>query len=90
MHITDADYDDLDLAAARAEIAAGQLDVKISDAGGPTIQDADGRWERFRPTVNAAHAWPIIERERIDVQWDGMPGEGLVAAMRIYVARLRR
>ena len=87
--VTDAEYTQLDLAVALAEIAAGQLDVKISDAGVPTIQDAEGRWEPFRPTTNAAHGWTIIERERIPVWWDGAPGEGPVAAMRAFLVRGR-
>lgn len=86
--MTDADYDKLDLDVARAEIAAGQFDIKIADTGRPTIQAADGRWEPFRPTVNAAHAWPIIERERIDIMWDDRPG--LVVAMQMYLARQPR
>ena len=39
--MTDQEYDELDLAVARAEIAAGQF-VEISDAGRPTVRDADG------------------------------------------------
>ena len=74
--------------ASRAEIAAGTLDVRISDSGRPTIMTAEGGWEAFRPSVNAAHGWTIIERERIPVAWYGQPGEGLVAAMRAYLARI--
>jgi len=55
---------ELDAAVARAEIAAGQLDVQMTH-GGPLIQDDDGEWEAFRPSVNWAHAGPIIERAGI-------------------------
>lgn len=65
--MTDLEYEELDLAVAHAEIAAGQLDVRIADSGIPTIQDVEGRWERFRPSVSWAHAGPIIERERISI-----------------------
>lgn len=66
--MTDTEYAELDLAVARAEIAAGQLDVKISDGGVPTIQDGSGRWETFRPSTSWTHGGPIIERERITLQ----------------------
>jgi hypothetical protein len=59
--MTEQEYADLDLAVARAEIAAGQLDIKLSDYGFPTIMVDAERWEPFRPSVNAAHAWTIIE-----------------------------
>jgi len=55
---------ELDAAVARAEIAAVQLDVRITH-GGPIIQTDGGDWEAFRPSVSWAHAGPIIEREGI-------------------------
>ena len=95
--------DDLDVAVARTEIASGHLDVNVSDAGVPTIQDGDGRWETFRPTMSWAHAAPIIEREHISTDWDEDAGQWyaqlahitesspviLVAAMLAYVASRR-
>ena len=87
--MTDAEHTALDLDVARAEIASGQLDVRISDAGVATIITSAGDWEPFRPSVNAAHGWTIIEREHIDIVWNGGPGEGLVAAMRAYLASRR-
>jgi hypothetical protein len=58
------DSDSLDVAVARTCLAAGDMDVKISDAGRATIFDADGNtWCPFRPSVNWAHAGPVIERD---------------------------
>jgi hypothetical protein len=65
--VDDLDYATIDLAVARAEIAAGQMDIDVVQAGGPRILTADGSWEPFRPTVNVGHAWPIVEREGIAV-----------------------
>jgi len=97
--LMELDGDALDMAVARAEIANGQRDVRISDAGRPTIQTASGAWEPFRPSLNWHHAGPLIERERIGLQWQPnqmwlaiMWGRGgaygpspLIAAMRAYV-----
>ena len=93
------DHLELHLAIARAEIADGQLDIRIADAGGPTIQDASGRWERFRPSVNWAHAglvierqWPVIVAKLQEWHGDGWPhaiGEGrdlLLWFMRAHLA----
>ena len=98
MTMTDQEYDELDLAVARAEIAAGQF-VEISDAGRPTVRDADGLCQPFRPSVNWSHAGPIIERERIQLgafasgQWaasirhlaSAVGDTPLIAAMRVYL-----
>jgi hypothetical protein len=95
-----AEYAELDLAVAHAEVASGQVDMKISDAGVPTIQNAEGLSETFRPSVSWAHAGPIIAREHISLDWDEDAGQWyaqlahctesspmpLVAAMRAYVA----
>jgi hypothetical protein len=97
---SDQDLADLDLAVARAELARGGSDVRISDAGVPTIETPDGRWERFRPSTNWAHAGPIIEGVGIDLvtgqsgRWIANIGytvsviaeTPLVAAMRAYMA----
>jgi nuclear transport factor 2 (NTF2) superfamily protein len=77
--------------------------VRITDAGTPTILGADQQWEPFRPSTNWAHTGPIIERERISLDWDDDAGQWyaqvghstecgptpLVAAMRAYVAMQR-
>jgi hypothetical protein len=63
-NVRELDLDLLDVAVARACIAAGDVDLKISDAGRATIFDAEsGTWCHFRPSVNWAHAGPIIERD---------------------------
>jgi hypothetical protein len=76
------------------------LDIKISDAGRPTIQSAEGAWEPFRPSLSWTHAGPIIERDHIGLQFQPngtwlaiMWGAGgayghtpLIAAMRAYVS----
>jgi hypothetical protein len=62
---------ELDIAVARAEIAGGALDVKLSDAGMPTIATESGGWEPFRPSVSWAHAGPIIEAARITLVAQG-------------------
>ena len=62
--VRELDLDLLDMAVARVGIAAGDVDLKVSDAGRATIFDADsGAWCHFRPSVNWAHAGPIIERD---------------------------
>lgn len=62
--VRDLDLDLLDVAVAKACLAAGDVDLKVSDAGRATILDADsGAWCHFRPSVNWAHAGPIIERD---------------------------
>lgn len=62
--VLELDLDLLDVAVARACIAAGDVDLKISDAGRATILDADDlTWGHFRPSVNWTHAGPIIERD---------------------------
>ena len=58
---------ELDIAVARAEIASGAFDIKLSDAGQPTIRTVDGRWEPFRPTLSWEHAGPIIERDWLHI-----------------------
>ena len=97
--MTDAEYETLDLAVAGAEIAAGQSNIKITDAGLPIILNAKGRWEPFHPSVNWAQAGPIIERVGIDLvtgqtgRWVANIGytisviaeTPLLAAMRAYV-----
>jgi hypothetical protein len=101
--MTDAEHAELDLAVARAEIAAGLLDVKLSDAGTPTIQTEAATWEPFRPSCSWTHAGPIIQRDHISLDWDEDAGQWyaqlvhvtesspmpLVAAMRAYVASRR-
>jgi hypothetical protein len=91
---------EVDAAVARAEIAGGALDVRLSDTGTPTIM-AGGGWEPFRPSVNWAHAGPIIESHEICLACAGgrwvafllrSPDDvsrgptPLIAAMRAYVA----
>lgn len=90
----------LDLAVAKIAVTAEGLDIEITDACHPTIRDAKGRREPFRPSTNWAHAGPIIERERIELligsggRWVAQMGKRacpmadspLVAAMRAYVA----
>jgi hypothetical protein len=91
---------ELDVAVARAEIAGGALDIRLSDAGIPTIATEDGGWEPFRPSVNWVHAGPIVEREWTAIvaelrewygdQWanpnDLDRAEMLLWLMRAYVA----
>ena len=62
-NIRELDLDLLDVAVAKECIAAGDLDIKVTDAGNPaTIFDADrNAWVHFRPSVNWAHAGPVIE-----------------------------
>ena len=97
--MTEKEYADLDLAVARAEIASGKLDIKVSDYGFPTIMVDDRQWEPFRPSVHAGHAWPIIEEHwpAIVARLHAQHGEGwanlmardvplLVAFMRAYLA----
>jgi len=98
--MTDAEYEALDLAVARAEIAAGRLEIRITDAGRPTVLNAKGQWEPFCPSVNWSQAGPIIERVGIDLvtgqtsQWVANIGytisvlaeTPLIAAMRAYAA----
>lgn len=97
--MTNQDHIALDLAVARAEIAAGRHNIRIADAGVATIQDTDGDWELFRPSSNWTHAGPIIERVGIDLvtgqtgRWVANIGytvsviaeTPLIAAMRAYV-----
>jgi len=80
-------------------MAGGALDVRISDAGVPTIETSDGRWVPFQPSTNWAHAGPIIERVGIDLvtgqsgRWIANIGytvsviaeTPLIAAMRAYM-----
>src|SRR5262245_28491927 len=101
--MTDAEHAELDLAVARAELAAGQFDVNVSGRRPPTIQTEAGTWEPFRPCCSWTHAGPIIERDHISLdcdddagQWYAQPGHvaessatALVAAMRAYVASRR-
>jgi hypothetical protein len=97
--MTDQDYADLDLAVARVEIAAGRLHVKVGELGLPVIRIDREHWEPFRPSKNAAHAWPIIEehwpaivsslRARQGDGWPHLMGHDaplLTAFMRAYVA----
>lgn len=94
----DLEYTELDVAAARAELAAGEWDIRIVNATRPSILNSRGRWEPFRPSTSWSHAGPIIERERIELQfrhgqWAACTGDEhnavgstpLVAAMRAYV-----
>jgi hypothetical protein len=97
--VTNQDYIALDLAVARAEIAAGQDNVRIADAGVATIRSTGGDWQLFRPSSNWTHAGPIIERVGIDLvtgqtgRWVANIGytvsviaeTPLIAAMRAYV-----
>jgi hypothetical protein len=95
------DGSELDTAVARAEIASGALDVRLSDAGRPTIAVDSGRWESFRPSVSWAHGGPIIENQQICLaytkgHWAAFLHRSpdhivrgrtpLIAAMRAYVA----
>jgi hypothetical protein len=96
---------ELDLAVARAEILAGQLDIRLTEANTATIRDEQGIWVPFRPSSSWAHAGPIIERAGIAIalaaphHWTSFTYEDpsshhggrtpLVAAMRAYVARQR-
>jgi hypothetical protein len=62
--------DALDIAVARAEIAGGVTDVRLSDAGRPTFLNVEGRWEAYRPSTSWTHAGPVIEQH-----WDAIAGQ---------------
>jgi hypothetical protein len=61
--VRELDLTPLDVAVATACIAAGDMDLKISDAGRATVLDQGGGWVHFRPSVNWAHAGPVVERD---------------------------
>jgi hypothetical protein len=93
---------DLDLVVARAEIARGHPDIRLSAAGRPTIMAVGDGWEPFRPSICWSHAGPIIERERITLvpqasaprhwiaNWEPIPiGAGPITGPTPLVAAMR-
>ena len=65
MDFTTLEGSELDFVVARAEVARGQMDIRLSDTGRSMIMAVGGGWESFRPSVSWSHGGPIIERERI-------------------------
>lgn len=82
-----------------SELTGAALDWAVAKCEGRTTLEMPEWWASYRYSTNWAHGGPIVEREKITLEWTGEDWMGyirhdeeffgptpLIAAMRCYVA----